>query len=284
MFGPGLFFQSLSTFVDVLNIWKSTLKILYNKSTKCLQILPVEGSAFSVPPSPTVTLVLGRSKGSAERQTWKRSCSAIRIGFSTTEKVWVSTRGQADLPCPALVLQRLCRDGGNLRYPPVPSKPQLEDGRGGTEQGAFHPQNRNCGEQGHAKQECLGGWEVVGREVLQKGGIWGGYSWTQEVWVAGNRRNACRRPRRELVIQSIWSRLGKRMLRILRLHFGGIHYHQLPSLCFTLAARGMLSCLSFSRHNTCKNRNWDKRHARHGQLLAGSALSKWLLPNAQEGG
>jgi len=106
MFGQGLFFQSLSTVVDVtsvLNICKSILKILYNKSMKCLQILRVEGSAFSVPPSPTVTLVLGRSKGSAEQQTWKRSCSAMRKGFSTREKVRGSTRGQVDLPCSALV-------------------------------------------------------------------------------------------------------------------------------------------------------------------------------------
>lgn len=94
MSGPGLFFQSLCTFVDVtsmLNICKSTLKNLYNKSTKCLQILPVQGSAFSVPPSPSVTLVLGRSKGSAEQQTRRSCCSATRRGFSSREKMWGST-------------------------------------------------------------------------------------------------------------------------------------------------------------------------------------------------
>lgn len=80
--------------ISVLNICKSTRKILYNKSMKCLQILCVEGSAFSVPPSPTVTPVLGRSKGSAEQQRWKRSYSSMRVGFSTREKVQLSTRSR----------------------------------------------------------------------------------------------------------------------------------------------------------------------------------------------
>lgn len=52
---------------------------------------------------------------------------------------------------------------GNSGTPPDPSEPQLQEGREGVEQGAFHPQNRNCGEEECAKEECLGGWEVSGK-------------------------------------------------------------------------------------------------------------------------
>lgn len=165
MFGPGLFFQTLSTFVDatsVLNICKSTPKILYNKSTKRLQILRVEGSAFSVPPSPTVTLVLGRRQGSAEQQTRKRSCSATRIGFSTREKV------------------RMCRAqrSGTLLSPQNPSL-----GLGGGEM-SREPSVLKIEIVGSKEALSRNAWEggrLVGRgrEVLQKGGIWGGYSRTR---------------------------------------------------------------------------------------------------------
>lgn len=115
--------------ISVLNICKSTRKILCNKSTKCLQIRCVERSAFSVPPSPTVTLVLGRSKGSAEQQTWKRSHSPTRVGFSTREKVQLNTRA-GGFALPSAGLTGCSREGGKLRYPLVPSKSQLEDGGG----------------------------------------------------------------------------------------------------------------------------------------------------------
>lgn len=168
MFGPGLFFQTLSTFVDVtsvLNICKSTLKILYNKSTKRLQILRVEGSAFSVPPSPTVTLVLGRRQGSAEQQTWKRSCSATRTGFSTREKVRICrAQRSGTLLSPQNPNLRLGRGGGVLSREPSILKIEIV--------GSKEALSRNAWEGG----KLVG----RGREVLQKGGTWGGYSRTQK--------------------------------------------------------------------------------------------------------
>lgn len=97
------------------------------------------------------------------------------------------------MPCPA------------LRYPPVPSKPQPRAGRGGDEQGAFRPQNRNCGEQGGAQQERLGGWEVSGKRKRSSSERWHlrRLQPNTDVRAAGNRRNACSHPRRELLIGSI---------------------------------------------------------------------------------
>lgn len=115
--------------ISVLNICKSTRKILYNESTKCLQMLCVEGSAFSVPLSPTVTLVLGRSKGSAEQQKWKHSHPSMRVGFSTRDNVHPSTRADG-FAVPNAGLTGCSREGGKLRYPLVSSKPQPEYGGG----------------------------------------------------------------------------------------------------------------------------------------------------------
>ena len=115
--------------------------------------------------------------------------------------------------------------GGKLRYPPVPSKAQLRNRRGGVEQGAFHPQNRNCGGQGCTKQECLGGWEVSGKRTRSSSERWHlrRLRLNAELQAANNRRNACSHLQREWVTQSTWNDLGKRMLKTLHLHFGGIH-------------------------------------------------------------
>lgn len=176
MFDPGLFFQRLSTFVDVTwvpNICKSALQILYNKSTKCLQILRVEGSAFSVPPSPTVTLVLGRSKGSAEQQTWKRSCSAMRIGFSTRGKVRVSTRGQEGLLCPALVLQGAAEAEGSPGTLLSPPNPIFKMRVRGLSREPSALKIEIVGSKDTLSRNAWEGGKLVGRgrEVLQKGGI-----------------------------------------------------------------------------------------------------------------
>lgn len=83
--------------------------------------------------------------------------------------------------------------------------PNFKMGALRVEQGAFHSQNRNCGEQGRAEQECLGGWEVSGkrkRSSSERGHL-RRLQLNAEVRVADNRRNACSRPWRELVIQSI---------------------------------------------------------------------------------
>lgn len=91
-----------------------------------------------------------------------------------------------DLLYPMLVLQAAAEREENSWTLLSPQNPNLKVGVGQGEQGAFHPQNRNCGEQGHTKHECLGGKEhnggkLVGRgRVLQNDGIWGDYGWMQK--------------------------------------------------------------------------------------------------------
>lgn len=111
-----------------------------------------------MPPSPTATLVLRRSKGITEQQTWKHSCSAMRIGFSTREKTWVSTREQVDLLCPALVLQGLQQRWREAQVP------------------LLTPQNPNFkkGERGLSREPSTLKIETVGRKNVLRRNAWEG--------------------------------------------------------------------------------------------------------------
>lgn len=127
MFGPGLLFQSLSTFVDatpVLNICKSTLKILYNKSTRVPADPPCARECFfcaSLPHS---------SSRSGEKQRQLRAAGGEKLLFCNMKRVFHQGQGvrercgQRDLPRPRLILwaeaQTEGRAGG-LWSPPDPN-------------------------------------------------------------------------------------------------------------------------------------------------------------------
>lgn len=126
-----------------------------------------------MPPSPTVTLVLGRSKGSAEQQTWKRSCSAMRIGFSTREKVRVSTRGQAGPPCPALVPQGAAETEGSPGTLLSPQNPSFKMGEGVLSREPSTLKIEIVGSKDSLSRNAWEGGKLVGRgrKVLHKGDI-----------------------------------------------------------------------------------------------------------------
>lgn len=63
-------------------------------------------------------------------------------------------QGQVDLLCPMLFLRAAAEREGSPGTLLSSQNPNVKMGVGQGEQGAFHPQNRNCGEQRHAKHEC----------------------------------------------------------------------------------------------------------------------------------
>lgn len=138
------------------------LKFYITKAPSACKSSLCKGVLFLCLPPPQLHSFWGEAKAAQSSRRGEAVVLQQEEGFPPERRCGVAL-GAEGSASPSADSPGRSRDGGQLRSPLVPSKPQLGGGRRAAEQGAFHPQNRNCGEQEHAKQECLGGWEVSGK-------------------------------------------------------------------------------------------------------------------------